>query len=253
MTTPNDSYWTNRRTIRRYTDKHVPDELLRDMLLKASHAPTTGNMQLYSVIVSRGKETISALSPAHFNQPQLTGCDVVLTFCADLNRFTRWCQERDADPAYDNLQSLMAAILDTVAVTQQFITIAEQHGLGTCWLGTTTYNAGEIAHILNLPPRVIPIATITVGYPDEKPADCGRLPVEAFIHEETYHDYSPQDIDRLYAEKEARPDSMQFVKENNLDTLAQVFTNVRYPRVNNELFSKKLADFLNKSLSHNIC
>lgn len=244
MNKQDNSYWTERRTIRRYTDKHVPEQLLRDMLYKASHAPTTGNMQLYSVVITRDKKMKEALAPAHFNQPQLTGCDVALTFCADLNRFTRWCEEREASPAYDNLQSLVAAILDTSLVAQQFITIAEQNGLGTCWLGTTTYNAPEIAHILNLPAMVVPIATITLGYPAERPDDCGRLPVEAFIHEETYHDYSAVDIDRLYAEKEARPDSKGFVKENGLKTLAQVFTDVRYPRANNELFSKKLADYL---------
>ena len=44
-----DNYWENRRTIRRYADRDVPSELLDGLLLKASHAPTTGNMQLYSV------------------------------------------------------------------------------------------------------------------------------------------------------------------------------------------------------------
>ncbi|MDE6402804.1 MAG: nitroreductase family protein, partial [Muribaculaceae bacterium] len=136
-----NDYWTSRRTVRRYTDRHVSDELLNTMLEQAAHAPTTGNMQLYSVIVSRSEEEKKALAPAHFNQPQVTGCDVVLTFCADLNRFTRWCEERDADPCYDNLQSLVAAVLDTAFFAQQFNTIAELNGLGCCMLGTTTYNA----------------------------------------------------------------------------------------------------------------
>ena len=139
-----NDYWTSRRTIRRYTDRHVSDELLDTMLGQAAHAPTTGNMQLYSVIVSRSDDEKKALAPAHFNQPQVTGCDVVLTFCADLNRFTRWCEERDADPCYDNVQSLVAAVLDTALLAQQFNTIAEMNGLGCCMLGTTTYNADMI-------------------------------------------------------------------------------------------------------------
>ncbi len=243
-----NDYWTSRRTVRRYTDRHVSDELLDTMLSQAAHAPTTGNMQLYSVIVSRSDDEKKALAPAHFNQPQVTGCDVVLTFCADLNRFTRWCEERDADPCYDNLQSLVAAVLDTAFFAQQFNTIAELNGLGCCMLGTTTYNADMIARTLNLPRLVLPVITLTVGYPAETPDDCGRLPVGSFIHRGEYHDYTREDIDRLYAEKEARDDSRRFVAENGKQTLAQVFTDVRYPRANNEHFSTTLVDFVKQML-----
>lgn len=243
----NKDYWMSRRTVRRYTDRHVSDELLRDMLLKASHAPTTGNMQLYSVIITRNEAGKRALAPAHFNQPQVMGCDVALTFCADLNRFSRWCSERNADPCYDNMQSLMSAIQDTVIVAQQFNTIAEQNGLGCCWLGTTTYNAPEIARALSLPKLVVPVTTLTIGYPADVLGDCGRLPVDAFIHEGQYKDYTRDDIDRLYAEKEARDDSRMFVAENGKETLAQVFTDVRYPRANNELFSEKFMSYLKQA------
>ena len=160
----NEEYFTNRRTIRKYLDKDVPQSLIDSLLLKASHAPTTGNMQLYSVIVTRDAEARRRLAPMHFNQPQVTGAPVVLTFCADFNRFTRWCKASCADPGYDNFQSFTAATLDTIAFAQQFNTLAEQAGLGVCWLGTTTYNAQEIAGELNLPELVVPMITLTVGY-----------------------------------------------------------------------------------------
>ncbi len=242
-----NDYWTGRRTVRRYSEREVTDELLNRMLEEAAHAPTTGNMQLYSVIVTRGEEAKQALAPAHFNQPQVMGCDVVLTFCADFNRFSRWCENRDAEPCYDNLQSLVAAVLDTAFFAQQFNTIAELNGLGCCMLGTTTYNADKIAEVLKLPKLVVPVITLTVGYPAEDPCDAGRLPVESFIHQGRYHDYASDDIDRFYAEKEARSDSRQFVVENGKTTLAQVFTDVRYPRSNNELFSEKFAQFLRQA------
>lgn len=175
------------------------------------------------------------------------GCDVVLTFCADFNRFSRWCENRDAEPCYDNLQSLVAAVLDTAFFAQQFNTIAELNGLGCCMLGTTTYNADKIAEVLKLPKLVVPVITLTVGYPAEDPCDAGRLPVESFMHQGQYHDYASDDIDRFYAEKEARSDSRQFVAENGKTTLAQVFTDVRYPRSNNELFSEKFAQFLRQA------
>ncbi|MDE6126493.1 MAG: nitroreductase family protein, partial [Muribaculaceae bacterium] len=138
MTTDINEYFPQRRTIRRYSDREVPQELTDRLLLEATHAPTTGNMQLYSVIETRDPERLKRLAPFHFNQPQVEGCQVALTFCADFNRFSRWCEERGAEPCYDNLQSLTAAVIDAVAFAQQFNTLAELNGLGVCWLGTTT-------------------------------------------------------------------------------------------------------------------
>lgn len=242
-----NDYWMNRRTIRRYTQHPVSPKLLEELLLKASHAPTTGNMQLYSVVINTSDKEKEALAPAHFNQPQVKNAAAVLTFCADFNRFSKWCECRDAEPCYDNLQSFIAAAIDTIAFAQQFNTLAEEAGLGCCWLGTTTYNAPQIAKQLQLPPLVVPIITLTVGYPEEDGADVGRLPIGAIIHHGKYSNYSPADIDRLYSEKESRADSEAFVKENGKQTLAQVFTDVRYPRKNNELFSEIFRTFLHEA------
>lgn len=240
-------YFLNRRTIRAYSNREVPQQLIDDLLLRASHAPTTGNMQLYSAIVTRTAEGKARLAPAHFGQPQVEGAAVVVTFCADFNRFSRWCEERNAEPCYDNLQSFIAAMLDTVAFAQQFNTLAEMAGLGVCWLGTTTYNAAEIAEALNLPRLVVPVITLTVGYPANEGEDAGRLPLDAIIHHEQYEEYTPERINELYVAKEARDDSRRFVKENGKQTLAQVFADIRYPRVNNELFSDKFLEYLRQS------
>lgn len=236
-----------RRTIRQYTSQHISDDMLREILSEAVHAPTTGNMQLYSVVVTRDPKMKATLAPMHFNQPQVQGCDVVLTVCADFNRFVKWCEARDAKPGYDNLQSLLTAVLDAALFAQQLSNAAEARGLGCCFLGTTTYNAPDIARVLQLPERVLPLMALTVGYPANDGEDVGRLPIEAVMHSEHYHDYTREDIDRMYAEKEARADSKRFVDENGKDTLAQVFTDVRYTREANEAFSQVLLDYVRKA------
>lgn len=71
-----------------------------------------------------------------------------------------------------------------------------------------------------------------------------RIPISAILHEERYQDYSPEAIKAAYAAKEARDDSKQFIAENGKQTLAQVFTDVRYTRANNELFSRLYLDFI---------
>lgn len=241
-----DKYFKDRVTVRAFSDREVSGELLNEMLEAASHAPTNGNMQLYSVVITRDATRKRLLVPTHFSQPAAVGANVLLTFCADFNRFVKWCEVSDAIPGYDNFQSFMSAVFDTVILAQQFCTIAEKEGLGTCYLGTTAYNAPQIAEILELPTRVVPVITVALGYPKGEAPKSDRLNVSAFVHEEEYHDYTPQQIKDIYAEKEMRDDSRQFVKENGKQTLAQVFTDVRYPKDTNEIFSKIYLDFIRK-------
>ena len=230
----------NRRTIRKYQQKDIAPDLLNDLLETSFRASTMGGMQLYSVIVTRDAEMKEKLSPAHFNQPMVKGAPVVLTFCADFRRFSKWCEQRNAVPGYDNLMSFMNASMDTLLVAQTFCTLAEEAGLGICYLGTTTYNPQMIIDTLQLPKLVFPITTITVGYPDGTPAQVDRLPLEAAVHQEVYHDYTPEDIDRLYEYKESLPENKQFIEENKKETLAQVFTDVRYTKKDNEFMSENL-------------
>ena len=234
-----------RRTIRQYTHQDIPETLLNELLTVAMQASNTGNMQLYSVVVTRDAEQKQRLAPAHFNQPMITGAPVVLTFCADVNRFVKWASCRKAEAGFDNFQTFIAATIDAMLFAQSFCDAAEEQGLGICYLGTTTYNAGPIIEALNLPRLVVPIVTVTVGYPaDPLPAQSERLPLAAIVHEETYADYTPESIDALYAEKEALAVNQRFVKENGKETLAQVFTEIRYTKANNEYFSTAFLEVL---------
>ena len=236
----------NRRTIRRYKQQDISSEMLNHLLNASCRASTMGNMQLYSVVVTRSEEMKAKLSPAHYNQPMVKTAPVVLTFCADFRRFSKWCEYRKAVPGYNNFQSFLNAMMDTLLVAQTFCTLAEENNLGICYLGTTTYNSEMIIETLQLPQLVFPITTITVGYPDEDPGQVDRLPLEGIIHEEHYHDYSASDIDRIYEFKESLAENEQYIKENNKETLAQVFTDVRYTQKDNEFISEKLMKTLHQ-------
>ncbi len=159
----------NRRSIRKYTDQDIPESLLNELLEVATRASNTGNMQLYSVVVTRDPANKEKLAPAHFNQPMITGAPVVLTFCADANRFVKWAECRKAEAGFDNLQTFIASTIDAMLFAQSFCNAAEEKGLGICYLGTTAYNADQIIEALSLPRLVVPIVTVTVGYPAEPP------------------------------------------------------------------------------------
>ena len=233
-----------RKTIRKYSRMDVADNLLRSLLEKAERTPTMGNLQLYSVVVTRKAEMKAKLAPAHFNQPMVTAAPVVLTFCADFRRTTLWAENRQATPGYDNFLSFLNAATDALLYCQTFCNLAEEEGLGTCFLGTTIYNPKTIIDVLQLPRLVMPVATITLGWPDEAPALTDRLPIDSIIHNETYEDYTPDRIDTFYLPKEELKENKHFVEINNKETLAQVFTDLRYTKEANEAISKVLLETL---------
>lgn len=233
-----------RRSIRRYAKREVSEKLLNRLLTEAMRTQTMGNLQFYSVVVTRSDEMKQRLAPAHFNQPMVTQAPVVLTFCADTRRMTAWADNRQATPGYDNLLSYQNAATDALLFCQTFCNLAEEEGLGCCFLGTTVYMPQMIIDTLQLPRLVMPVATITLGWPDEQPPLTDRLPLAAIMHNETYTDYTPESIDRFYAEKEALPENEEFVRINNKQTLAQVYTDCRYTKKDNEALSKGLMEAL---------
>ena len=233
-----ENYLESRRTRRNFSDKEVSTEMLREIVGEAMRAPNTGNMQTYSVVYSRKGEARKALEALHFNQPASTGADLLLTVCADFNHFTRWCRLSDADPGYDNFLSFTSAMTDAVILAQQIVTAAELRGLGTCYLGTVTYNAEKVSEILGLPELCVPVACITLGWPEGEGVETERLPLEAVVHLERYREDSDEKIMELFKAKDEYVPNRRFVEENDKETLAQVFTDVRYPRAMNEDFSR---------------
>ena len=235
-----------RRTIRKYSEEMVPEALLERLLSEAARTQTMGNLQLYSVVVTRSEEMKEKLAPAHFNQPMVTEAPVVLTICADFNRTSTWARCRKAEPGYDNFLSFINAATDALLYTQTLCNLMDEEGLGYCYLGTTVYQPQQIIDILELPRLVMPVATLTVGWPAEEPPLSDRLPLESFIHEETYTDYLAADIDNYYTAKEQLDENRHFVAINKKETLAQVFTDIRYTRKDNEAMSEGLLQVLRK-------
>jgi len=235
-----------RRSIRRYADREVSEQLLGRLLTEAARTQTMGNLQLYSVVITRSQEMKERLAPAHFNQPMVKEAPVVLTICADFNRTSQWARCRKAEPGYDNFLSFQNAAIDALLYTQTLCNLMDEEGLGYCYLGTTVYMPQMIIDTLQLPQLVMPVATLTVGWPAEEPTLSDRLPLESFVHQETYKDYTPEAIDTYYTEKEQLPENQHFVAINHKETLAQVFTDIRYTKKDNEAMSKGLLEALKR-------
>jgi nitroreductase len=232
-----------RRTIRQYTEKAIPAELMTELLNAAAQSSNTGNMQAYSVVVTTTNEIKAQLAPAHFNQPMVTKAPAVLTFCADFNRFSKWCEQRSAVPGYDNFQSFMATAIDAMIFAQTFAVAAESAGLGICYLGTTTYNAGEIIEALNLPKLVVPITTITGGYPEKMPELTDRLPLEAVVHYENTLISAAKKLICFIPKRKQRFLQKLCSRKQQRNTCSGIYRH-SYSKKNNEFFSDKFLKVL---------
>ena len=234
----------NRRTIRRYSDKQISDDMLNTIIEAGIRASNCGNMQIYSIIITKDKDKKRELAKLHFNQQMVEEAPVILTVCADVNRFEKWCRQRNAKPSYSNFLWFNIGTIDATIASQAMCVAAEAMELGICYLGTVTYMAKQIANFFELPKGVVPITTITMGYPSEEPPLTERLPMSAVVHNEVYKDYSESEIEEIYKPFEALAPSIQYVEENKQDNLAQVFTNCRYKEQDSLAFGKNYFEFI---------
>lgn len=232
------------RSIRKYKPDPVPEDWLKDILDCGIRASNTGNMQLYSVVVTQSRDMKEKLLPLHFNQAMVKDAPVLLTVCIDFNRFLRWCKQNNTHTDLANLLWLLNGTIDASIFAQNICVAAESYELGICYLGTALYNAPEISDLLRLPVGVIPVTAVTIGFPEFIPELTDRLPERATVHFEHYSDYSDSDIRKLYREKEEMESSQKFVQENGKENLAQVYAEVRYKSSDGLFFSEKLMKWL---------
>ncbi len=174
----------NHRSIRKFKSDTVEPSKLNTILEAAIRASNTGNMQAYSIVVTWDTEIRWQLWEAHFKQNMVLEAPVHLTFCADFNRFSKWCEQRKADPGYDNYLSFLTGAIDAVIAAQNVAIAAESLGLGICYLGTATWMASKMIEILELPRLVVPVTALVIGYHDENPPLTDRLPAEGMVHHE---------------------------------------------------------------------
>jgi len=240
------------RSIRKYKNKEVTDEILEEILLAATMASSSGNMQTYSIIVTRSEEMKEKMSEAHFHQSMLKDAPLFLTLCADFHRMRRWIKLSHAANNFDNYMSFMIASIDAILASQNAAIAAESLGLGICYMGTTLASATTIGEILELPDNVVPVVGFSLGYPDERPLLRKRLPLEGIVHYEKYKNYSNDDILEIYKEKEVAgikrykevPELKAMIESENVENLAQIYTQLKYTEESHIKFSNDLLEYL---------
>lgn len=243
------------RSIRKYQSRDVSDELLNKILEAGAMASSSGNMQSYSIIVTKDKNIREKMLKAHFDQSMVMDAPVLLTFCADFHRMRLWLEASSAPMNFDNFMSFMIAAIDAILVSQNVALAAESEGLGICYMGTTLASCDQIGNILGCPSHVVPVVGFSLGYPDEYPEERKRLPLTSLVHHETYRDFERGDIAAAYAERDKLgwdrymkiPELREMVLESGVENLAQVYTKLKYTRESHLQYSKIVYDYLVRS------
>lgn len=178
-----------RRSIRRFDERPVPEQLLLQVLEAARCAPSGGNMQPWELVVLRERQSIRAVVDTTFvgfdaaggqRQEWLLTAPVLVVACAELKR----------SASRYGPQGAQVAILDTAAAIQNMLLAAVALGLGSCWVSGFVPEA--LGRVLRLPESVRPLAILPVGYPAANPGSPPRLPLEQITHGECYGcDYEP--------------------------------------------------------------
>lgn len=254
MTAPADphAHLLAHRSIRRYRPDPVPDDVLRRVLEAGVRASSSGNMQAYSIVVTRDRALRERLHAPHMGQDMVLEAPVLVTFCSDFHRMRRWLALSDAADGFDDVFAFLVGAIDAVLVSQNVALAAEAEGLGICYLGSTLANCHEIGRLLELPAHVVPVAGLVMGTPAEDPPRRDRLPLDGLVHWETYRDPSDAEVRATYREREragwarymANPELRARIEASGVRNLAQVYSELKYTRADHAQFAAHVVGYL---------
>jgi nitroreductase len=185
------------RSVRRYSDRKLPDGLVELLVAAAQSAPSSSNLQAFSIVAVEDSDRKARLSKLAAGQRHVADAPLLLMFIADLSRLrlssARLGQTADA---LDYTESFLVAVADAAFGAQNAIVALESLGLGSCYIGAMRNHPREVAAELGLPPGAFAVFGLTIGYPDPA-VETGikpRLGQKVVLHRERYHAAEPSDI-----------------------------------------------------------
>ena len=177
------------RSVRHFLRDALPAHTLETLVAAAQSAPTSSNLQTWSVIAVESQERREQLAHLVGPQKHLAVAPLVLVWLADLSRIERLGQAQGRDPVgLHYLDTFLMGVIDAALAAQNAVVAAEAMGLGTVYVGGMRNQPEAVAQVLGTPPNVFPVFGLMVGHPDPaRPAAVKpRLPQSAVLHREQY-------------------------------------------------------------------
>ncbi|MFI5143470.1 MAG: nitroreductase family protein [Thermoanaerobaculales bacterium] len=183
------------RSIRAFRAEALPAGMLERLVAEAQRAPTDASGQMYSfvrVVDSTVRERIAAFSG---DQQHVADAAEFLAVCSDLRRLSRVLELRGFTPGHFPAVGLHFAIVDATLAAQRLIDATEAVGLGVCCIGGILNGVEELVELLALPPSVLPLFGLCVGWPEEAPVERPRVALGAVLHQDRYRDQTRDEVE----------------------------------------------------------
>jgi nitroreductase len=178
------------RSIRRYKDQPIPSEILQEVVTAAQWAPSSHNVQAYSIIVVDDEKKKKVLSEVAGSQKYVEVCPVFLVFCADFYRLSLTTKMWDKQFEINQVENVLVAAVDTALAAENALIAARSFGLGGVMIGGIRNNPDRVKELLGLPEYTIPIMGMCLGYPSQEPWQKPRTPQNIVVH---HNQYSPKE------------------------------------------------------------
>ena len=178
----------SRSSVRKFSDKPIPKELLTILLTAAQSAPSKSNLQQYSILIMQDETIKMKVADLIGNTKWALSAPVFLLFLADIRRNINITNNKGYDHKNNNVDTFMNAVIDSALSMQSLICAAEASGLGVCPISMIRNIIDEIQNICQLPKGVFPIAGLALGWPDEKAPISIRMPQDIMIHNDYYNE-----------------------------------------------------------------
>jgi len=161
----------SRRSIRKYSEKNIPEEYYKILLKAAMHAPSARNRQPWHFIVISDRKILKKLAEVNASWKMLGEAAGAIVVCGDLE--------------LEDTESFI--IQDCSAATQNLLLAAHELGLGTVWLGVhpREKRLKPLIEILHIPDHILPVSMVSVGKPDEFREQPDRYNIER-IHQDKW-------------------------------------------------------------------
>jgi nitroreductase len=177
------------RTVRHFLPDPLPSNTLETLIAAAQSAPSSSNLQLWSVVAVQSQEKRDQLATLAGNQDHVRQAPLLLAWLADVSRVQRIARHKQRSvAALPYLDSYLTATVDAALAAQNVVTAAEALGLGTVYIGALRNRPEEVAEVLETPEGVFTVFGLVIGHPDpaQPAAIKPRLPQSSVLHQERY-------------------------------------------------------------------
>lgn len=174
------------RSIRKFTDETLSDELVAEIVRSGLSAATSSNLQATTIIRVKNPEARARIAEVAGGQGYIETAGAFLVWCADLHRTRRACEAAGGTMTSGMTEQFMIATIDVALAGQTAVVAAESMGLGICYIGAVRNDPQTVSDLLELPRDVYPVFGLCLGWPDQDPEVKPRLPVEIVLKEDVY-------------------------------------------------------------------